>query len=144
MRKLLNLLIPCLLLLSIFLSESKVVSQSVVTTVIFTPPGISDNVGFNTAAAVVNSSGLVYVNGSSAYGTDLGVINPTTDSLISAIPLTASMPNPIVNQSTDPNLWRSSSRKQHCSRRWKIGKPNLQPVAVTLSIRSADYRTTRF
>jgi hypothetical protein len=62
-------------------------AQSLVSTAIFTPPGIANNLGFDFEVAVVGSTGLVYVGAGGAYGNEVGVINPATDSIISVIDL---------------------------------------------------------
>ena len=77
-------------------------AQSVVNTTIFTPPGITNNVGFDFEVAVVESTGLVYVGTTGAYGSDVGVIDPSTNTLISAValPTNAILDFAIANQTT--------------------------------------------
>src|SRR5687767_7906753 len=65
-------------------------AQSVVNTIIFSPPGVTNNLGFDFEAAVVHDTGLVYVGTTGAYGNEVGVIDPTTDAVVAAVPISTS------------------------------------------------------
>ena len=77
-----------LLLLPTWLSVSTG-AQSIVTTLDFRPPGVQNQVGFDYRVAVVESTGLVYIGSTAAYGEEVGVINPTKNILVATIPVPA-------------------------------------------------------
>lgn len=62
-------------------------AQSIINTVIFTPAGVANNLGFDFEVAVVRDTGLVYVGATGAYGTEIGVIDPAADALVAVIDL---------------------------------------------------------
>ena len=62
-------------------------AQSIVTTLDFRPKGVQDQVGFDYKVAVVEKTGLVYVGSTSAYGTEVGVIDPKKKALVATIPI---------------------------------------------------------
>ena len=77
-------------------------AQSVVNTFNFSPPGVTNNVGFDFEVAVVHSTGLVYVGATGAYGNEVGVIDPTTNSVLQVIstPTPGALDFARVNQAT--------------------------------------------
>ncbi len=81
-----------LLLLPTWLSVSTD-AQSIVTTLDFRPPGIQDQVGFDYKVAVVEKTGLVYLGSTSAYGQEVGVIDPKKKALVATIPVSLTGPN---------------------------------------------------
>jgi YVTN family beta-propeller protein len=85
--------------------------QTVINTLVYTPPAITNNVGFDFEAVVVESTGLVYVGSTGAYGSEVGVIDPATNTLIKAIalPTTGPLSYAQVNQSTGMVYFRQSS-----------------------------------
>ena len=99
-----------LCLLSLLVATSAA-AQSVVSTVSFSPPGVTNNVGFNFEVAVVHSTGLVYSGAAGDYGSEVGVIDPTTKALAAVIPLPTSgiLDFALVNQSTGLIYFRQRS-----------------------------------
>jgi YVTN family beta-propeller protein len=62
-------------------------AQSIVTTLDFRPPGVQNQVGLDYRIAVVESTGLVYIGTAPGYGEEVGVINPTKNTLMATIPV---------------------------------------------------------
>jgi len=86
MRKRLSLRSIMSIALAGMLITISALAQSIVSTNIFTPPGIVNNVGLDFEASVVNSTGLVYI-GTAGDGREVGVIDPNTNSLAAVIPV---------------------------------------------------------
>ncbi len=61
----------------------------IVSTTIFTPPNISNNLGTDFEVAIVESTGLAYVGAPGAYGSEIGVIHPTSNAVLTVIPISS-------------------------------------------------------
>jgi YVTN family beta-propeller protein len=62
-------------------------AQSIVATLDFRPPGVTNSVGFDFEITVVNSTGLVYVGSTAAYGEEVAAVDPSTGTVVAVIPI---------------------------------------------------------
>lgn len=86
-QKISSFRIAMVVMLAVTLIVISAAAQSVVKTIIFNSPDITNNIGFDFEAAVVRDTGLVYIGATGAYGSEVGVIDPTTNAIIKVISL---------------------------------------------------------
>jgi len=104
-----------ILLLLLTALPVRTAAQSIVTTLDFRPPGVQDQVGFDYKVAVVEKTGLVYVGSTSAYGQEVGVIDPKKKALVATIPVSLTGPNmnsARANQTTQLVYFRQPNSSQ--------------------------------